>query len=39
MQENPELIFASNEIVYWTANFMPASAWQELGTIPDLRRL
>ena len=38
-QENPELILASKEIVFWTADFMPAQGWQELHIIPDLRRL
>jgi hypothetical protein len=38
-QENRELIPASKEIAFRTANFMPAPAWQELRTIPDLRRL
>ena len=38
-QENPDLIFASKDIAYWTANFMPVPAWQERCTIPDSRRL
>jgi len=38
-QENPKLFFASKEIAYRTANFMPAPAWQEIRTNPDLRRL
>jgi hypothetical protein len=38
-RENLELIFASKETAYGTANFMPAPAWQEIRTIPDLRRL
>ncbi len=39
VRENSELISASKEIAYRTANFMPAPAWQEIRTIPDLRRL
>jgi hypothetical protein len=38
-QENLELILASKKTAYWTANFMPNPARQELRILPDLRRL